>query len=987
MEIKTADYSNLINAVNNRGNYEYERAARQADYKETLQLSIANGFINLANTLTDRAVKAIESRDTTAANSFLENASQDLDKLGLDIAVNGKYSISRDDNGNVSFSIDPSFEDWKTSQIDAINGMSWLPEVKKAAIAKIESMHGTKNSSLLTIVGDEAAKQLTQFVNSGLDSFMPLDAEAIFSGTAGENPYANGLEYINSLPNITDFERQNMAIGYKNAVDAEVRVKQVTSIAGTDGVSAAHSYIDSLQITEDEKSDLRTKAVKASAQSDSNFIESVNRMVTEALDNGESWVSIRNKKDEMGLSAYQKELFDDTVTSIQEGNVIGLSAPYLAKVQSGTLSVEELEDVKQTLEQNKDMFTGLDGTYETYMGIVDKAIEQRKAKDELDSDNAKKERINNAIELGNRHYYSYLRGDVSANEALDSIRAIGDENTDLYDVVEAMTTLELNIIGAKNKELKEYASLMLKDFGSLYIDQAKSIGSTDMMMAYYDNYETLFKDLNAFLESNKDKDLTFEDIEEFFGQEKYNFFARYADAQAKANDEAQAQYEEQQKAIAEQQAAQALATAQRTDVKNSLSMGTSDYNSGLASKNDTLAYFANVANAYKDSDSSLAADALKEYEKVASSQVPASWDETFKGLTGQFEGRYLTSIGKKQLSDIKGTTDYETFVKNQMFFETALADYISNNPRASLTAVNEEADRLYATFNASYATEENSFIWGADDVGSKTNSFLSNLKTYEDTVPFQASYNFSSGSFEYNWVNQNAKDNWDNLGRYGLQTLQSAGFNIGSFGTLEFGADAYPQMVFYSEDMKDRYTLEIYRDEKGKLQAQTCVVTIKNLGGRQMLSMIPADANTMSAYRNEQKAVAEGAVIEGNRNAKFDTSSIGDIDYYPTEAKKSDVRSIIKGDKPEVSNNYMPPSGAFIPNSNAQTVVPNLHLKRTEGQFSSALFEREQEQYDEALKPYHKEMASKVVELEKQGMNHDEAMDKVIDEYIKRING
>lgn len=985
MEIKTADYSNLINAVSTKNAYDYERTARQADYKETLQLSIANGVINFANALTDRAVKAIESRDTSAANSFLENASKELDTLGLDIAVNGKYSIARDDNGNVSFSIDPSFEDWKTSQIDAINGMSWLPEVKKAAIAKIESMHGTKNSSLLSIVGDEAVKQLNQFVNSELDTFMPLDAEAIFSGTAGENPYASGLEYINSLPNITDLERQTMEIGYKNAVDAEVRSKQVYSIASTDGVKAAHDYIDSLPIGKEERSNLRTQAVKDSAQSDSNFIESVNRMVTEALDNGESWVSIRNKKDEMGLSAYQKELFDKTVTAAQESKVLGLSAPYLAKVQSGTLSVDELEDVKQTLEQNKDMFTGLDGTYETYMGIVDKAIEQRKAKDELEGKQSENDTYANATKLGQQIYDKYRLGNMTADEAIDAIRAIGDENSDSYDIVHAMDSFVMSIVSDKNATIQNYVSMKLKDFSSLYSVQASYLGSDQMKLDYIENYESLYKDLSAFVEGRDD--LSTDDIDTFMAQEKYNFFARYADAQAKANDEAQAQYEAEQKAIAEQQAAQAVATAQRTDIRNSLSLYESNYNSGMVSKADALAYFKNIAETFVNSDSDLAKEAMEKYEKISSSQVPTSWSATYKGLTGQFEGRYLTSIGKKQLSDIKGTTDYETFVKNQMFFETALADYISNNPWASLTAVNEEADRLYATFNASYATEENSFIWGADDVGSKVNSFLSNLKTYEDTVPFQASYNFSSGSFEYNWVNQNAKDNWDNLGRYGLQTLQSAGFNVGSFGTLELGAEAYPQMVFYSEDMKDRYTLEIYRDEKGDLQAQTCVVAIKNLGGRQMLSMIPADANTMSAYRNEQKAVAEGAVIEGNRNAKFDTSSIGDIDYYPTEAKKSDVRSIIKGDKPEVDNNYMPPSGAFIPNSNAQTVVPNLHLKRTEGQFSSALFEREQEQYDEALKPYHKEMASKVVELEKQGMNHDEAMDKVIDEYIKRING
>ena len=855
MQISSPDYSNLINATANNASVKNGIAAQK-----TREVSaMGDAVLNLLKTSADIAIDVIKTQNEAQQANLkpeLEAKSQYYNQLLNESIKNGTTYIDTDEAGKMTVHYAPEVLEYKNTWLDDVNSRSELSSSTiEWANRAMDSVYNQSDEQVLyTIAANNAS-----LASSDMDEM--VRQAAITAANSGDYSY---LENVISGLNISDQYKQAYTQWAKPIYESEYQTNHANELATTQGIDAAYKYINSLPIESSRKDTLKSGAYTEFQRSNSALLQSTDQSVATMLEAGSSWSEIHKTLEDVdGYSAYQRELVKEEITKIQSGKVTELCAPYLAQVQSGTMTVAELEGIKKDLKLNKGLFSGgLEGTYETYMGIVDNAIEDRKQKDISEGTKSDSQSLTQFKLQAENYYDMWNQGKISGDEALSQIRAIAEANPDDLNVVNSMNDFVNKIISEKVPlQYRDYFNMKMDGFNTLYKNEYAKLGYQPMNDDYVSNYETLYKDTVNFIAGSED--LKLEDIDSFMAQEMDGFFARYADA--KANEETIPTTTEVPTTV-----------YSTKDLKNSAQYYFNAYNGGRLSSVQALQYLSDLANA-----SSGDPEALAEIEKytaqINEQKVPDAWKTTFNDYTkdkGIFDTMYLRQVGEKKLDDLDDD-QFVKYINDKSFFEGALSDYISENPGLTRSSINAEAQRILKTFSTSYATEDIALKWeaGAD---SRSQSFIDLLNEYYGTTPFRYNYNAVSGNIEYEWVDDKAQSNWDNAGRYGLQSLKAAGYDVSTFNVLEVGGEALPIMVFNSSDGKSMYTINLDApvSESDPQVGDVVRVEVVESGNLRMVRTSGTVSPTQSQVKTEETATPP----EGSpRGYVFDESSMNGV--------------------------------------------------------------------------------------------------------------
>lgn len=789
MQISSPDYSNLINATANNASVKNRIAAQ----KSNEALAIGNAVMNILKTSANIAVDVIKTQNEAQQANLkpeLEAKSVYYNQLLNESIKNGTTYIDTDDAGQMTVHYAPEVLEYKNTWLDDVNSRSELSSstIEWANRAMDTVYNQSDEQVLYTIAANNAS-----LASADMDE--TVQQAAITAANSGDYSV---LEKVISGLNISDQYKQAYTQWAKPIYESEYQTTHANELATTQGIDAAYKYINSLPIESSRKDTLKSGAYTEFQRSNSALLQSTDQSVATMLEAGSSWSEIHNTLEDVdGYSAYQRNLVKEEITKIQSGKVTQVCAPYLAQVQSGQLSVDELEGIKKDLKLNKGMFAGgLEGTYETYMGIVDNAIEDRKQKDISEGTKSDSQSLTQFKLQAENYYDMWNQGKISGDEALTQIRAIAEANPDDLNVVNAMNDFVNKIISEKVPlQYRDYFSMKMDGFNTLYKNESAKLGYQQMNDDYISNYETLYKDTVNFIAGSDN--LTLEDIDTFMNNEMDGFFARYADAKANAD--------------TLPTTTEVPTTVYSTkDLKNSAQYYFNAYNGGRLSSVQALQNLTDLASAASGDPEALA-EIEKYTAQINEQKVPDAWKATYNDYTkdkGFFDTMYLRQTEKASV-DKFDDDEYVKYINDKSYFEGALADYISENPGLTRSSINAEAQRILKTFSASYATEDVALTWGTDTAGSKSQGFIDVLDAYYETTPFRYNYNAVTGKIEYEWVNDKAQSNWDNAGRYGLQSLRAAGYDVSTFNVLEVGGEALPVMVFTSSDGKAMYTINL----------------------------------------------------------------------------------------------------------------------------------------------------------------------------------
>lgn len=854
MTISRPDYSLLQNSIATKGAINERDVAREADRKNASIQGYVNGTMNLIKGAAGLAVDYITTQDAAQQARLkpeLEAKSTYYTQLLNESIKKGTTTIGKDESGRTVVNYAPEVLEYRNSWMDDINSRGEIStRTKDWASKQMDAVYNMSDEQVLyTIAANNATLASTDMDKTVTDA-------AIASASQGSPEY---LKQVISGLEISPQYQQAYLQEAMPIYESEYRTNHANELAATQGIDAAYKYINSLPIANSEKDTLKNGAYTSFQRSKQALLQSTDQSIETMLESGSSWSEIHKAlegNDE--YTAYERSLVRDEITARQSTVVTNTCAPYLAQVQSGMLTVDELEDIKKDLKLNKGMFAGgLEGTYETYMGIVDNAIEKRKQADITDGTKSDSQTLTQFKLQAENYYDMWNQGKISGDEALSQIRAIAEANPDDLNVVNAMNDFVNKIISEKVPlQYRDYFNRKMDGFNTLYKNESSKLGYQPMNDDYVSNYETLYKDTVNFISSHED--LTAEDIDNFMTTEMDGFFARYADAKALADSQIPA-------------AEPVPVEVNPTDVKNSADTVMNNWDAGLYSKDQAIEYLSALLET--TTDTSVAKNISDHIATIQTKKVPDAWKSSYEEAVKSFDNRYVRMMDVKKLDDLDDD-QYVSYLENKTYYEGALADYISKNYGLSQTDINREAQKLIETFSQPYATKDTTLEWNLDTVSSQAGSFLDTLKSFEETVPFRYNYNQATGKIQYEWVNDKASANWDNAGRYGLQALRNAGYDVSSFEIFEYGGDAYPIMVFRSSDGKAQYTIDTTTGNVMEIRSQT-------IGSNTVLNMVE-----VTPEQSQQSGAARGAQTPGGapRNYVFDETAMSGGSNNPSTA-------------------------------------------------------------------------------------------------------
>lgn len=848
MQISSPDYSNLINATANNASVKNRIAAQKTSEASAMGEAVFNLLKASANIAVD-VIKTQNEAQQANLKPELEAKSVYYNQLLNESIKNGTTYIDTDEAGQMTVHYAPEVLEYKNTWLDDVNSRSELSSstIEWANRAMDTVYNQSDEQVLYTIAANNAS-----LASADMDE--TVKQAAITAANSGDYSV---LEKVISGLNISDQYKQAYTQWAKPIYESEYQTTHANELATTQGIDAAYKYINSLPIESSRKDTLKNGAYTEFQRSNSALIQSTDQSVATMLEAGSSWSEIHKTLEGAdGYSAYQKELVKEEILKIQSDKVTNACAPYLAQVQSGQLSADELEDIKKDLKLNKGLFAGgLESQYETYKGIVDNAIQSRLQKDTGKAENVSQYRIQ-----ADTYYDMWDKGTVSGDEALTQIRAVSESNPTEMHPVNAMNTFVEKAIDEKVPVVyRDYFKTKLNGFSNLYATETAMLGYQPTDDAYVSNFETLYKDTVNFIQGSED--LTLDDINTFINNEADRFFARYADAKANAE--------------TLPTTAEVPTTVYSTkDLKNSAQYYFNAYNGGRLSSVQALQNLTDLASAASGDPEALA-EIEKYTAQINEQKVPDAWKATYNDYTkdkGYFDTMYLRQTGKASV-DKFDDDEYVKYINDKSYFEGALSDYISENPGLTRSSINAEAQRIIKTFSASYATEDIALKWGADS-DSRSQSFIDVLTEYNETSPFRYNYNAVTGNIEYEWVDDKAQSNWDNAGRYGLQALKAAGYDVSSFNILEVGGEALPVMVFNSSDGKAMYTinLEAPVSDSDPQVGDVVRVEVVDSGNLRMVRT----SGTATPSQSQANAGTTATPPEGTpRGYTFDESSMG----------------------------------------------------------------------------------------------------------------
>ena len=859
MQISSPDYSNLINASAANASVKNRIAAQKASEADAFGQSV----MSLLKTTTDIATQVIKTQDEAQQAGLkdeLEAKGQYYNQLLNESIKNGTTTIGKDENGELIVNYAPEVMEYRNTWLEDVNSREGLSSrTVEWANRIMDNVYNRSDEQVLyTIAANNAS-----IASADMDE--TVRQAAITAASRGDSSI---LEQTIAGLQVSDQYKQAYTQWAMPIYESEYQTLHANELATTEGIDAAYKYINSLAVDSARKDTLKQSAYNEFTRSKTALLQSTDKSIETMLESGSSWGEIHKVLEGAeGYSAYERSLVREEITARQSTVVTNTCAPYLAQVQSGTLSVNELEDIKKDLKLNKGMFAGgLEGTYETYMGIVDNAIADRRQKD-LSEGKTTDSQVLAQYKLQAENYYDmWNQGKISGAKALSQIRAIAEANPEDLNVVNAMNDFVNKIIDEKVPLIyRDYFTMKMNGFNSVYQLEASRLGYQPMNDDYVSNYETLYKDTANFIASHED--LTLEDIDTFMSDEMDGFFARYADA--KAQEDAKA--------------TPAPVVYPTADLKNSAQYTYNAFNSGRLSAKQALANLDDLATASGGN-----AEALSDIEKyvaqINEQRVPDAWKTVYNDYTKNFDTLYIRQTGKKNL-DALSDDEYVTYLNNKSYFEGALSDYIAENPGLTRSSINSEVQRIMKGMNSSYANKDITLKWGVDSAGTKSASFIDTLTEYSESVPFRYNYNSVTGNIEYEWINDKAQSNWDNAGRYGVQALKDLGYDVNSFEILELGGEALPIMLFRSADGQAMYTINLDAPitEADPKVGDVLKVDIESVGNIQFIktsgTVTPAQSQVDAGQRAGTQAPAgaprnyvfdettmEGGATPGNAN-------------------------------------------------------------------------------------------------------------------------
>ena len=848
MELTAPDYSNLINATSNRNTVKAAIADRKAREKQ-LVAETAMSFIKTFTGAMSSAIETQHQAQQAALQPELDAKKKEYDQLLETSIRNGTTKFG--DDGSVEFA--PEVLEYRNAWLDDIAGREgMLDSTVEWAGKQLDAYHN---------MSDERARYVIHAQNANLVAKqMDTDVKQATIRAAQAGDFSVAEDFIKGLP-ISDPYKEAYLQSSKQMFDSEYNTLQANSIAATEGIDAAYKYINSLEVDSATKDTLKNGAYNEWQRSNQALTQSVSQDMEAMLEAGKSWTEIRDTlKGREGYAAYQRSLVDDLVTQRQTKVVQGICSPYLAQVQSGTLTVDELEETKKTLELNRNMFTGIESTYETYKGIIDNAIEVRKQKDLESGLNADKDVLAQYKNMAQNYYNQWSQNQISLNDALTQIRSISEANSDNLDVVNAMDSFVNMMIQQKvPPSLQGYVNMKLGNFSHVYDNKAVELGSDAMEADYYGNYETMYKNVCNFIAG--EPDLTVDKIDAFMAKEMDGFFARYADAMAVVEPTGV-------------QTTPAPVVYDTKDIKKSAESIYNNFDAGYVPASKARKMLEDMANA-TTGDTEAYAEITKYIADINKQKMSGVSKVGYDKAVSSFDQRYMKQFDIDKIADLDND-DYVTYLNNKEYFSDALADYLAENPGAPQRDINTEIQSIMDTFNQPYATKERVIVEGVDSIGTTTQSFITTLQSFKDTVPFKYGYNPVKGEKQYEWVNDTAKENWDMAGNHGVRSLRELGYDVNSYEALEIGDKAAPVMVFRSADGKAMYTINLDppTDDDDPKVGDVAKVVIKNTPYGPILSE--------TAYKSVSANQSQVAMLirEANRNsgeprnASFDTAGL-----------------------------------------------------------------------------------------------------------------
>lgn len=876
MEISSPDYRNLINATANNASVNSMIAAQRASEAK----ATGDFVMNLFETGMKLGAQVISTQDQAQQASLkpeLEQKGAVYNQLLNESIKKGTTYIGQDENGKMTVNYAPEVLEYRNTWLDDVSSRSELsPRTIEWANDVMDGIYNQSDEQVLyTIAANNAS-----LASSDMDT--QVRRAAVISANQGSTDYL--VQTIEALPVSDQYKKAYMQEAFP-IFEGEYQTLTANKLASTEGIEAAYKYINGLAVDSARKDTLKQGAYTEFQRSKTALIQTTQQSVEAMLEGGASWKEIHETLENAdGYSAYERSLVREEITARQSTVVTNACAPYLAQVQSGTLSVDELEDIQKDLRLNKGMFAGgLEGTYETYNGILENAITARKQKDLTEGKTADSQALAQFKLQAENYYDMWNQGKISGDDALSQIRAIAEANPDDLNVVNAMNDFVNKIIDEKVPlRYRDYLKQKMSGFEKVYASNAKALGYQPMSDDAVANYEQLYKDTVNFISGNED--LTLEDIDKFIDAEADGFFARYADA----------------KALEDASTPPAPVEIPTKDLKYSAETVYNQYDAGLISSSQALSYL-NELEVMSASDPEALAKVSELVAKINTQNVPNAKKgiyESYVKTGGIFDKSWLRQAGVDKVDDLDDE-GYVRYINNRSYFETAFADYISANTGANSSDLNKEAQRIMDSFSAPYATDDITLVWGTDTAGTKTQSFLDTLQSFKDTEPFVYSYNRATGKIEYEWVNEKAKSNWDNAGRYGLQALRESGYDVSDYEVFELGDNALPLMVFRSSDGKALYTinLDAPSSPNDPQVGDVSRVNIMSVGGMQYAEM----RGTVTPSQSQQEGMARGAQTPSGapRNYSFDTSSMdtgtgGDANFVTQERQKQEAADTAK---------------------------------------------------------------------------------------------
>ncbi|NCB66800.1 MAG: hypothetical protein EOM48_11635, partial [Bacilli bacterium] len=252
------DYSSTANAIATEGNVkQIGWNIKQQDLNtntlklqgQSLELSQQSLDLDKAKLVMDATIEAVklggqiymtaEQAQMSTAKTTALDASTQFSELITESVLNGGTKAIQGNDGKWDIQLDPSLEQWRTSQVEAITNSKDSKSVKDWRMQALNEIYASGQSKILAGVLNQSQETIDQQYQLSITKALQTDVQT--------GSYDMGEALISSRADFSPLQKQVQFAAYQKTVDKNFQAAQVSKIAFTEGLDKATEYAYSLK--------------------------------------------------------------------------------------------------------------------------------------------------------------------------------------------------------------------------------------------------------------------------------------------------------------------------------------------------------------------------------------------------------------------------------------------------------------------------------------------------------------------------------------------------------------------------------------------------------------------------------------------------------------------------------------------------------------------------------------------------------------------